>query len=78
MVEQSCNPLRGVRGLDRSGDVQPSGLDDAGDHLRDALVDVVELAGGLLTAVDQPALDVGEPAGVEEALEQVEIGRAHV
>ncbi len=45
-------------------------LGQPGQHLRQPLVDLVEGAGGLLPPGHQPALDVGEPAGVEQALEQ--------
>ncbi len=71
VVEQGGDPLRGVRGFDLSGDVQPRRLDDAGEHLRDALVDVVQRASALLSARDKPPLHVGETAGVEQALQQL-------
>ena len=70
-IEQGGDPLRGVSDLDHTGDVQPGRLDDAGEHVLGALVDVVQRASALLTARDEPPLHVGESAGVEQALQQL-------
>ena len=70
LLEQGRHPARGVGRVQVRGEVGAGRLGEPGQHLRQPLVDLVEGAAGLLPAGDQPALDRGEAAGVEEALEQ--------
>ena len=71
LLDQCGDPAVGPGEVQGFGHVLAGCLTHSGHHLAQPVVHLVQGPGGLLPAGHQPALDGGEPAGVEEALEQL-------
>ncbi len=71
LLDQCGDPAVGPGEVQGFGHVLAGCLTDSGQHLAQPVVHLVQGPGGLLPAGHQPTLDGGEPAGVEEALEQL-------